>query len=185
MNNCYAEIQQALDKVAGLKLSYGGWTPAICLSLAKIASVKGYNVGYSGGSRCKLPSDIVEELLGSSQLPQIEGGWLYDFYWSASELLEGGNWTFRRMVLVAEIEWKTPLWQLQLDFEKLLQARSDYRLFVFEQENREMYAQAIAMLEACITNFEQSDKTDSYLLSCYVSNEQKFDHRVISVDSLL
>ena len=85
--------------------------------------------------------------------------WLYDMVW----LQVSNDFNIENIGLVAEIEWGED-WEVLEDFQKLLQARADVRLIVFDHEDGLQ-----EQLKRQIRKFKKSQPGDRYLFVSYVN----------------
>jgi len=122
------------------------WTDGIQRRLAEIGHGYGFLV-FANQKRC----------------PEADGTeWLYDHHWRiATE-----SYPLVRIPLVMEIEWgfgaTTILEKIIEDFLKLLQARADLRVMVFQCND---VVSVTNMLIAMIENFEGSQQGDRWLFA--------------------
>lgn len=115
---------------------------------------------------------------------------------------DGGEWLFDLIVLdcdndnvlskvplVLESEWKgrsnKELYKKNIrdDFEKLLVARAEHRVIIFESDNNDEKEEIIRQLRNFIEQFKDSKKDDRYLFACCKKNKNvwKFDFLVYVV----
>ena len=91
------------------------------------------NKDWTGGIISKLGGLALES--GYTVYPELaEGGarksseWLYDLIWCEEDKKNG--WVFHGIGLALESEWKSDLWDLNYDFQKLVQAKTEVKVFV-------------------------------------------------------
>lgn len=133
------------------------WTKAIYKSLSQI---------------CFLNSKIA-----CSRLDETEkdcGEWLYDYVEYEEDITSN---SLRKIILVVESEWENFRQEnyfsdLKFDFEKLIIAKSDYRLFVFENDTIDEVKQIIEKLKNIILNFEKNQVGDRYLFAGWIKSEE-------------
>jgi hypothetical protein len=102
----------------------------------------------------------------------VNSEWLYDFTFYS---MDGSNTT--NIILAAEIEWGLDFEDdILFDFEKLIQARSDYRLMIFQAANNNAIAEIFEKLKDSANRFKHSQNGDKYLLAGWSQqpNEWKF-----------
>lgn len=87
---------------------------------------------YVKGTLGKLGHDLDLQVCASGYPGAEEGEWLYDMSWYTLDKIRGGVMTSQPMVL--ECEW-TPDPVMDTDFQKLVQARADVRVWVFAAAN--------------------------------------------------
>lgn len=137
------------------------WTDGINKRLAEIGHSYGFLV-FASQSRC----------------PSADGPeWLYDHHWRISG--EGG--TLLRIPLVMEIEWgfgaATIFEKITEDFLKLVQARADLRVMVFQCYNvPSVTDKLVAMAET----FEGAQHGDRWLFAGWGWDTNKMDCRLWS-----
>ena len=110
------------------------------------------------------------------------GEWLYDLVW-----YRGSTGSLKEVVLAAESEWaawtcsdEARLKEILYDFEKLMVARTEYRLIIFEGSS-EFISKTFATLESSVRAFTQTRRGDRYQMAGWNWDEQlfKFEHVVI------
>ena len=105
---------------------------------------------------------------GYTPCPNPQYGWgefLYDVTWLQTA---GENFRVSDVLLVAEIEWgnRGDVWD---DFQKLLVARADVRVMIFEG-----YKGLLEKLRAHTIQFAKNGNGDRYLLAQYLAAERRF-----------
>lgn len=98
--------------------------------------------------------------------------WLYDFV-----CYENNDTGLKNVFLVAESEWRSPftndyLKDIQDDFEKLLLARCDYRLMIFEGNDEIDVQNSIAHLISIVQNCSLSKSGDRYMFAGWVKSRE-------------
>lgn len=103
------------------------------------------------------------------------GEWLYDF---VSYSCDANGMT--DVHLVVECEWKSPIdasdyrWEIQCDFEKLIQARCQYRLMIFEVSNEAVAVEYVEHLCRIAQKFKFSLPTDRYVVAVWNCETDSF-----------
>jgi hypothetical protein len=92
-----------------------------------------------------------------------EGEWLYDMVWY---LLENGLMT--RQLMVLESEWKHGVViaqnaEVDGDFQKLVQARADVRVWISSSHNPTLAQQHLANCKKQVESFSGSQPGDAYV----------------------
>lgn len=121
------------------------WTSEIKRRVSELGRGKGYQICCSGWTP-----------------PHGRGEWLYDLVWLQ---LKGDH--IERVPLVLESEWSLDRGEIDWDFCKLLLARADHRVIVFQQKNDADVRRLLDSLEAQITSFAAGSAGDRYLLLAY------------------
>jgi hypothetical protein len=98
------------------------------------------------------------------------GEFLYDLIWIRREQ---GQRPILDLALVLECEWG--IGQEIFDFQKLLLARADLRVMVF-QGSRQHQSQVIAQMRDEISEFRKTQTGDRYLFACW-DLEPECNHR--------
>ena len=157
-NNCdniEKQIREAIHKV-GVKCegkSDGKWTTMLNDDLQQLGKEHNYR---TCAPRCE------------------EHGWLFDLCWY-KEFSEG----LANQPLVAEFEWQQHYKHIRYDFEKLMVARADHRLMVFQQPNNTEFDGVVEKLIKCIANFDGTAIGDRYLFACWLNDgSEKFIFRL-------
>jgi hypothetical protein len=102
---------------------------------------------------------------------RFHGGWLYDLVWFRNDptghLADVG--------LVLESEWGgVP--EIKYDFEKLLLAKADLKVMVFQADDRST-ATLLDYLEKAIRTFREKNASEIYVLAAFNNSSFKFDFR--------
>lgn len=90
-----------------------------------------------------------------------EGEWLYDLAWY--KMTDGNAGYLVRLDLVMELEWN-PDPHMDGDFQKLVQARANHRLWIFEAATPDEIRGYIDRCQQQIETFEGTLQVDRYLL---------------------
>lgn len=102
------------------------------------------------------------------------GEWLFDYVeYTESLEIELSNGLYNilsEIILVVECEWEfyknqNYFMNLKYDFEKLLVAKSNYRLFIFEGNSIEMIQKTILDLKYIAKNFSKLNKNERILFA--------------------
>lgn len=113
--------------------------------------------------------------LSSNYLSRSSGGsaggeWLYDF--TLRELDEEKN--LISIPLVAEIELSdSKSGGLIYDFNKLLQADSSVKVFIFQQKNEAEFKEIFAGIQVSL-NLYKHRTNGQYLVACWITSEYRF-----------
>jgi len=101
--------------------------------------------------------------------------WLYDFVW-----YDNNEFGLNDVYLVVESEWKNPWgnedysYDIQYDFEKLILARSIYKLMIFEGDNLDENSQYLDTLKKIVINCKLTRKGDRYMFAAWDKDKQEF-----------
>jgi|ERR1051326_4034453 hypothetical protein len=108
------------------------------------------------------------------------GEWLFDITWW-SESNEGSIYRLNNLPLVVECEWKDNISDIQYDFEKLVIARADHRLMIFQGASTDFIKQSIKHLNSVIYGYKHTLKGDRYMFAGvnYNNGEFIFDLTVV------
>lgn len=97
--------------------------------------------------------------------PAKYGEWLYDICWYQMDDCGADN-CLKRVVLAGECEWNAA--ECDVDFQKLLQARADLRLWIFQPRDASRnIPRWVANYIRNIKTFEGSLPGDQYLFAGY------------------
>lgn len=109
-------------------------------------------------------------LVYASSASGVDGGeWLYDLTW-----LNYSNKNLIDVELVLESEWTFN--NIDDDFQKLLLAKSELRVLIFQAKDKLLADKKIVDLKRQISRFTKSFSGDQYLLSCWVYGSGEFFH---------
>ncbi|HMU88272.1 MAG TPA: hypothetical protein PKC11_11700 [Agitococcus sp.] len=102
--------------------------------------------------------------------------WLYDVVWLETQ--EGAKDTTNVIdcVLVCESEWGN-VGHIRDDFQKLLLAKADYRLMIFQANSLDGFNKILLQLKEQICLFKKSVISDRYLFVGYIINEERFEYQ--------
>lgn len=114
----------------------------------------------------------------------------YNFYTYASSTdgVNGGEWLFdltwliyndkflRSVKLALESEWKID--GVDDDFQKLLLARAEIRVLIFQSKNKTSFSEKLIDLKKQISYYNDSNKGDVYLFSCWIDDTKEFNHEI-------
>ena len=102
----------------------------------------------------------------------FDAGWLWDLTWvdirgwSRKDRADG---ELVRFPLVLESEWNLNFQdEILWDFQKLLVARADLRMMIFEQNTQQDADQCIKRMKDAIKSFTRTQRGDRYLFACWI-----------------
>ena len=144
-------ILEKMPKDAG----NGYWTKSIKQALGDLGKSKGFEIGAAG------MDDTYEK------------EWLYDLIWYKEE--EG---FLKSVPLVVESEWDRSYKGIQYDFEKLLVARAEYKIMIF-QATGDIKTEYFKKMKHGIDLFQADAITETYMLCCYDEDIDDFDVQII------
>jgi hypothetical protein len=160
------EIRPVIDPVSLLDTGADGqptgeWTRAIKTGLCGLAPR--FNCHACAG-QCK-EADWREE-------------WLYDLLWLRVHATEDRT-TVLDSPLVAEIEWGRHRYNgpIRHDFQKLLLARANLRLMVFQAPDSERGREIVGELVEQVGAYSGSRQGDRYLFAYYGTRTRRFEYR--------
>ncbi|MCY4389848.1 MAG: hypothetical protein OXC18_22350 [Desulfurellaceae bacterium] len=158
------------DRLRGQGASDTEWTTAIKTALCQAGHGLNYLVAAS--------LDRNRVVAGCAGGPDF-GEWLFDLVW----MFWHGEpqRQLNRICLVVESEWGNR-GDIMDDFEKLLVARSDVRLMIFQASNEVEVRKMFDLLEREAQGFEQSQAGDYYLLAGYDCEGSIFLWRELQVE---
>lgn len=154
------------------------WTNGIKSIFNVIGDELGYRSFFSfcknKGSRSleEIQQDI-KEILGANALGPSGGEWLYDIIWWSQDELDYAE----DVPLVAESEWQRTIC-VQEDFQKLLLAKSKYRILIFEDDCGEIFKWG----EAQIKRFKPAQAGERYLFCAWQGSELGFKYKLFVTD---
>jgi hypothetical protein len=100
--------------------------------------------------------------------------WLYDMVWLT---LSDDNRRLIRQTMVMESEWQWPsnseAAEVDLDFQKLVQAKADVRVWIFATPNDEIRLRHIANCKKQIEEFTGTSPKDEYLFISLIWDGEK------------
>jgi hypothetical protein len=132
-----------LDAVQGGWKSDRTWTSELTHRIGLLGKERGYYICASGWGA-----------------PDGQGGWLYDLVW-----LSIRGQSIVDVPLVLESEWGIGLKNIDEDFSKLLLARAEHRVMIFQQKTFADVAKVCDFLGNQISAFSRSQRGDRYLLT--------------------
>jgi len=155
------QIASTLDLVSDKDTLEGGisdrqWTELIKEGLCNLGHSHGYDVSAAGCKGAKT------------------GEWMFDLMWASSE-----NDFFKEMPLVVECEWSLDIDQQVWDFEKLLIAKAQHKLFIFQHGSESEVKNVIGHLSKAIDKFKTRLDGERYMLSGWSGEKKKFIHQII------
>jgi len=122
----------------------------------------------------RLAHDAGHKAYASRGVPEADGReWLYDVTWLDHSPKDD---RLIRTILVLESEWSWSWKQIVYDFHKLLVARADLRVMVFQVSNESKWKETAHRLISLIEQHEQTSRGDRYLLSGWVQATRSFRH---------
>jgi hypothetical protein len=153
MESVEMEICERLQKFsveAGLlDLSDGKWTEGMMRALGELGRSLGYDVCTSGW---RIDGD-----------PRCWGEWLYDMTWAQMD--EQGHLV--SIPLVLESEWSSRPADVDADFQKLLVARANFRVMIFQEPSCCEFDSTVERLSSHVRAFEGAQVGDRYLFAGY------------------
>jgi hypothetical protein len=102
-----------------------------------------------------------------------QGEWLYDMVW-----YEKNDRYITKVPLVLESELNSSDYEIDDDFYKLLIARADCRVWVFERKTRQQVQDSFSSCIEAIKQFSHSQKGDRYLMLGVDWNPREFQSRL-------
>ena len=159
----WQSLNRVNERLAGRGQGARVWTHNIMSELCNAGQALGYDVCTTGG-------------VTQANSP----GWLFDQVWL--------DWIptprqLKRISLVVECEWGMTCEEIFYDFEKLLVARADVRLMIFQARNAERVNELFDGMEEEARDFYQSQPGDYYMLVGYDNAESVFLRRQFSISS--
>ncbi len=161
------------------------WNKAVKAILGTIGNEKGYISYFHDGKGRPYAQiqQVVQGVFGERKIspvpvPKPSNEWLYDLLWwdqGEGNIIDAGQFHIVDIPLVAEIEWGNAN-AITDDFQKLLLARSKYRVMIFQSSNETLdwCTNLIQNLIKHIQNFRSTISGDRYLFCAYVNNEHGF-----------
>ena len=161
MKNRYLEsITKSLDELNQRLLpqhvSNNIWTKAVKQDLYDL----GNNLGFSAFATVPNCSE-----------------WLYDITW----LQNNSDGQVTDSIAVFESEWDLGKYSIDYDFQKLLLARSDIKVMIFNQKGGGQKDKILESFIDQIKAFRKSSNGEIYLFSCWSWETQEFEHKVYTV----
>lgn len=159
------------------------WTHAIIAVFSKL--------GHQEGNKVAATPTNLPKHRGFDQIRQDVAGefpdkseWLYDIIWykpdqTKNHTIANNNFEFTDMIdipLVVECEWKDAV-EVHKDFEKLLIAKSKYRVMIFQALQIDISPQ----IDWCIQQINKSVQTqsgDRYLFCPWDGNSRQFKFKL-------
>jgi hypothetical protein len=127
-----------------------------------------------------LGTSLNYEICSSSNDGEYDAGWLFDLVWYQND--ENGR--LFSVPLVLESEWHRNYERIKYDFEKLLIAKAQYKVMIFQAKG-EKKAEYFNRLEAGIGAFHIACKSESYLLVCFDEDLWVFEIRTVKIDKFI
>ena len=145
------------------------WTKAVKTKLCEIGRIFGCKVGAGGVDN-----------------PGY-GEWLYDVTWLEYERdYDGLKWPATALIevhLVAECEWHRDknFEEIVYDFEKLLLARTGFRLMIFTGSNQAKSEEIAELLARKVREFKGSRAEDAWLLAAWEGSNDDWSFRYFTI----
>ena len=137
------------------------WTKAVKTKLCEIGKDR---------FGCKVYANGVDE-------PEPDGGeWLYDVTWLKHE-----NDEVVDAPLIAECEWSDQ-GEIEDDFEKLLLARADVRLMIFDGNHKPGSKELAGRLAGKVREFNGSRAEDTWLLAAWEGSNDDWSFRYFTIE---
>lgn len=108
---------------------------------------------------------------------EFESEWLYDLIWYS----ENDEGCLCSVPLVVESEWGRQYKEIKLDFEKLLLARSQRKVMIF-QATGDVKIEYFKKLRRGIDSFCAENISETYILACFDESTYQFEFDVITKD---
>jgi hypothetical protein len=136
------------------------WTKEVFYAVAEYGRAHGLRTCYAGGhDEGDCPEWLFDLVLYQDQRRQL-------FSKERPRRL-------KRLILVGECEWNMQLDAQIYDFERLMIARADYRLFVFQLYTSSEVRERVRRLKSLVQAFSQSVSGDRYLFGGYAHDQKK------------
>ena len=117
----------------------------------------------------------------ASSVPGVDGGeWLYDI--SVMKLSKDGG--IKQFLLAVESEWIQKRWEIKEDFLKLVVARSDARVMIFQTKDQKQFNDITIYLKSLAKSFPLSQDNDKYLFICWVKEKRGFSYENINLPAI-
>ena len=126
------------------------WTKAIRLAIGKLGENLGYEV-------CGLP---------------FQEGWLFDLCWFSTT--DTSDQKLLNMTLAMESELNKKYSEIKYDFEKLLIAKSKFKILVFQAKGQTI-TDYFKKVEQSIRTYQSGSSGEIYLLACYDYENEEFE----------
>jgi hypothetical protein len=157
------DVQKVLEEISASPLQGNtAWTQSIMNSLTALAYDR--HKFYVYGKKCNNVDDTIT-------------GCLYDMVWYTPKdlsYLSRKNIIFDKIHMVLECEWKKDMDEIMYDFQKLVQARADHRVMIFESYETDKTI-TIDNLIHYVESSPHSVKGDRYLIAAWRDKNWKFD----------
>jgi hypothetical protein len=112
-----------------------------------------------------------------------DGEWLYDLSWSETAERTGGGYYMKAQRLVLESE-ATPDSILDGDFQKLVQARADVRIWIAKVHSKQSVGDHVAEFMEQIRRFAGTQPDDTYVFMIYDTKENAAFFECFRADNL-
>ncbi|PCJ27889.1 MAG: hypothetical protein COA97_02840 [Flavobacteriales bacterium] len=147
----FETLKPFAKKALDAELSDGDWTKGIMKLLGSLGEKNGCDISVSAIS------------------DDYDSEWLFDMTWWKYE-----NNSLKEIPLVVESEWNRSIEEIQYDFEKIMVAKADHRLMIYQGGTKESVRETKEYLIQIIKNFKLSTIGDRYLFIGYCEEEGKF-----------
>lgn len=152
------QIQSALEAVARLNKEHPlgddpAWTKAVKEELASVGRQLGWCIAASAPDS------------------NHRSEWLYDMVWYQLD----GSGHMTDILLVAECEWNIKEAEIKYDFDKLLLARSTYRLMIFQSGSEAKVVDLLRKMRLWVLKYHRTNPGDRYLFAGWAADHWIFD----------
>jgi hypothetical protein len=150
---------------------------AVLQSIPASESTSGDNL-YRRAAWTRAIKEKLRALAQKFKCHAVEGEWLYDLCWY--EMTKGEAGYLLRVPLVMECEW-TPDSDMDGDFQKLVQARAEHRLWIFQAATADDIERYFDRCREQVATFRGSERADRYLMAGVdrARREFRFAHHVV------
>jgi hypothetical protein len=157
-----AEITESLKTVPSKCEGRGddGWTGAVKSVVITVAK----QFGKENKVATTLPKGCDQQLRQKVD----DGEWLFDLTWYQEE----HEWRMRRVVLVMESEWNRGPDEQRTDFQKLLVAKAEIKLFVFQENTEDDVSSKADGFVEMINAFDDGSPKEIYLFAGLVLDQK-------------
>jgi len=147
---------KAIDPKLKGDYSNSNWTEQIKIEIGTL----GRNLGFEVSTH------------GSHEEHGFERGWLYDMIWYKTNEQQ----RLDQIALVMESEWKNNINDIIYDFEKLMVARAEHRVMIFNTTDAKINNYFNELIKI-IDSSKLSQQDDRYLLLAISINDRSVDSR--------
>ncbi len=165
LDNIENEISKVLNNLAQSIQREGGtsnrvWTMRLKENLCTLGKQKGYRIA---ADHCK-GSDTAE--------------WIYGLVWAA---VQDRPWQLWEIPLAMQCEWSTHPDDIVWPFEKLLVAKANHKLMVFQQPVESDVCKVEEQLKSMVRAFKTSFQGERYLLAGLAFDQYKFFYETLPI----